>query len=63
MFQTSIGGKNLFGLFSERPPKRMGYKEFGKIRKCAFLKSWRKSGQNGALGGEEQEPQIIVLLR
>jgi hypothetical protein len=51
MFQTSIGSKNFFGLFFERPAKRLRYKEFGKIRKCAYLKSWWKSGQNGAAGG------------
>jgi hypothetical protein len=31
MFHTSIGGMNLFGMFSERLAKRIGYKEFTKI--------------------------------
>jgi hypothetical protein len=51
MFQTSIGSKNFFGLFFECPAKRLRYKKFGKIRKWAYLKSWRKSAQNGAAGG------------
>jgi hypothetical protein len=33
MYQASIGGMNFFGLYSERPPKRMRYKEFSEIRK------------------------------
>jgi hypothetical protein len=62
MFQASIGSKNFFGLFLERLVKRLRYKEFGKIRKCADLKSWRKSGQNGAVGGG-RDPKLIELLR
>jgi hypothetical protein len=33
MYQASIGGMNIFGLFSERLAKRMRYKDFGEIQK------------------------------
>ncbi len=51
MFQTTIGGMNLFGLSSERLTSGMRYKEFREIGGCKNLKSWQELGQDSDVGG------------
>jgi hypothetical protein len=34
MYQASIGGMNLFGLFSKRPAEQTRYRELGENRKA-----------------------------